>query len=105
MPNGLASAGSASAAWREVRRHLVDTLALVNKNDRTGGKVRIKVLETRWDKAEPSPKPRAATEWHVLDKAIDKALAALRTGTPYAATCKTALAVLLAIVDRFGGNA
>jgi len=80
-----------------------DVAQKVNAQDLPGAKARIKDLEKTWDDAEAGIKPRAAGDWHLLDKAIDRSLDALRASQPQQADCKAAMDTLLGTFDTLQG--
>jgi len=88
----------------QFRKITDDVMTLVNKGDLEAAKARIKDLEVAWDEAEAGLKPRAAEDWHTLDKAIDGALSALRANPANYADAKAAMSTLLQAFDKLQGR-
>ena len=81
------------------RRIAADVVSIAEKGDLPAAKTRIKDLELAWDSAEAGLKPRAAQDWHMLDKAIDRALKALRVDVPNATDSKQAISDVVSLMD------
>lgn len=74
------------------------------KTDLAAAARRITDLETEWDKAETSLRPRDPLAWGNVDAALDAALASLRAGTPDPAQVQVTLAALeAALADPLRG--
>lgn len=104
QPAEPAKAASKLGDLKAFRSIAAEVSAMVEKGDLGAAKSRIKALELEWDAAEAGLKPREAEDWHVVDKAIDQALSALRADPPNQADSQKALSALLKTFDSLQGN-
>jgi len=72
-----------------------DTLQLVQNGDQSGAKTRITDLETAWDDEQGTLSAADCQAWAFIDRQIDPALSAVRSGKPDLATEQKALQTLL----------
>lgn len=81
---------------------VADTLSLVEKNNLSEAKTRIKDLELAWDSAEAGLKPRSPNDWHIVDGTIDTALKSLRATNPNQTDCQKSLQNVLKAFNESG---
>ncbi|MDX9663464.1 hypothetical protein QMK50_00480 [Pseudomonas sp. P5_152] len=98
-PAAQAAMGSKLGDLSSFRSIADDVAGTVAQHQLAAAKARARDLESAWDAAEAGLKPRDASDWHVLDKAIDHALDALRASNPDQSACQAAMDHLLKVFD------
>ncbi|BBH22512.1 hypothetical protein Back11_38570 [Paenibacillus baekrokdamisoli] len=77
-----------------------DMLNAVNANDFAAAKKGADNLEHQWDVSEPKLRKMDGKTWTKIDGTIDVVLAAVRSGSPDASKCKSALNDSLSIINE-----
>ena len=100
---GLALTGAANAGalgdLAPLKTIASDTLKIVMTGDLKAAETRVTDLETAWDDAADTMKPKDKVQWRTLDKSLDKLFDTMRAGTPVAADEEAALKAFIATVD------
>ncbi len=78
-----------------------DSLKLVEANDLSNAKSRIKDLEIAWDNAEEKLRPLSPDDWTSLDLSIDRVLSKMRSSKPDTGACINALNAFIAKSKNF----
>ncbi|MCJ8014720.1 hypothetical protein MUG84_23855 [Paenibacillus sp. KQZ6P-2] len=76
-----------------------DMLNNVNSNDFASAKKGADNLEHQWDTSEPKLRKMDSKTWVQIDGTIDVVLSAVRSGSPDASKCKTALNDSLSVLN------
>ncbi|MFF2346986.1 hypothetical protein [Pseudarthrobacter sp. NPDC058119] len=79
----------------EFRTIASDTLALVQKGDKSAASSRVTDLETAWDQKQDALNAADCAAWNYIDKQIDPVLSAVRSHAPNPATEQKTLNNLL----------
>ena len=93
-----AVAGSALGDMQAFQTIVTDVETIAATGDLVTAEVRITDLETAWDDAEATLKPKDPTAWGRVDDATDAVLSSLRAATPDAVAVMDALAGLQTVL-------
>lgn len=77
-----------------------DMLHYVNSNDLTSAKTRAADLESNWDSAQSTLKPKDSVAWAEIDNSLDEIFSVVRASKPTVSACKTALENSLGILNQ-----
>lgn len=105
--DALSSAHAVSSKLGDLsgfRKSAANIAALIEQDDLMSAKSRIKILEMNWDNAKDDLEPRAPKDWHIVDKAINRALNAVRANPANTVICKQALTDLLNVLDQMAAQ-
>lgn len=101
---GTAQADASLGDLSPMKAIVADVQKIAATGDLAAAATRITDWETAWDDAAAGMRPRNPDAWDKIDAASDKALKALRKGTPTADTVNPALTALMAALDNPTGK-